>query len=90
MLASADETVRDPLPNWDVEGLSEGLRVDQMTYIHMRVGRTATGTPLDASRFRIIRDGEGHVWRMAGDGGYRGRRGATTLCTWLTQMAGSR
>jgi len=64
VLASADETVRDPLPNWDVEGLSEGLRVDQMTYIHMRVGRTATGEPLDAGRFQIIRDGEGHVVRV--------------------------
>jgi sugar lactone lactonase YvrE len=64
VLASADETVRDPLPNWDVEGLSEGLRIDQMTYIHMRVGRTATGDPLDANRFQIIRDGEGHVVRV--------------------------
>lgn len=64
VLATADETVRDPLPNWDVEGLSEGLRVDQMTYIHMRVGRTATGVPLDTNRFQIVRDGEGHVVRV--------------------------
>jgi sugar lactone lactonase YvrE len=75
VLASADETVRDPLPNWDVEGLSEGLRVDQMTYIHMRVGRTATGDPLDASRFQIIRDGEGHVVRVRVKRGTRFRVG---------------
>jgi len=75
VLASADEVVRDPLPNWDVEGLSEGLRVDQMTYIHMRVGRTATGVPLDVSRFQIIRDGEGHVVRVRVKRGARFRVG---------------
>ena len=75
VLASADETVRDPLPNWDVEGLSEGLRVDQMTYIHMRVGRSLTGAPLDTSRFQIIRDGDGHVVRVRVKRGTRFRVG---------------
>jgi sugar lactone lactonase YvrE len=75
VLASADERVRDPLPNWDVEGLSEGLRIDQMTYIHMRVGRTATGDPLDASRFQIIRDGEGRIVRVRVKRGTRFRVG---------------
>jgi len=75
VLASADETVRDPLPNWDVEGLSEGLRVDQMTYIHMRVGRTATGVPLDTNRFQIVRDDEGHVVRVRVKRGTRFRVG---------------
>lgn len=75
VLASADETVRDPLPNWDAEGLGEGLRIDQMTYIHMRVGRTATGTPLDASRFQLLRDGEGHVVRVRVKRGTRFRVG---------------
>lgn len=64
VLASADETVRDPMPNWDVEGLSEGLRIDQMTYIHMRVGRTLSGTPLDPTRFQLIRDDQGRVTRV--------------------------
>lgn len=64
VLASADETVRDPLPNWGVESLSEGLRIDQLTYIHMRVGRTAAGDPIDPSRFQITRDAEGHVVRV--------------------------
>lgn len=64
VLASADETVRDPLPNWDVEGLAEGLRIDQMTYIHMRVGRTATGAPLDPARFQLVRNPEGRVTRV--------------------------
>jgi streptogramin lyase len=64
VLASADETVRDPQPNWGVETLSEGLRIDQITYIHMRVGRTASGEPLDPSRFQITHDVEGRVTRV--------------------------
>jgi DNA-binding beta-propeller fold protein YncE len=75
VLASADEIVRDPIPNWDVEGLAEGLRIDQMTYIHMRVGRTATGTPLDPTRFQLFRDAEGRVVRVRVKRGTRFRVG---------------
>ena len=75
VVASADETVRDPLPNWDVEGLTEGLRIDQLTYIHMRVGRTATGEPLDPNRFQITRDADGHVIRVRVKRGTRFRVG---------------
>ena len=63
-LASANEKVQDPLPNWEVEGLSEGLRIDQLTYIHMRVGRTPIGASLDPARFQLIRNAEGHVIRV--------------------------
>jgi sugar lactone lactonase YvrE len=75
VVATADETVRDPLPNWDVEGLTEGLRVDQLTYIHMRVGRTAAGEPLDPNRFQIIRHADGHVVRVRVKRGTRFRVG---------------
>jgi sugar lactone lactonase YvrE len=75
VVASADETVRDPLPNWDVEGLSEGLRIDQLTYIHMRVGRTATGAPIDPMRFQLIRDEQGRVNRVRLKRGTRFRVG---------------
>lgn len=75
VLASAEETVRDPMPNWDVEGLAEGLRIDQMTYIHMRVGRTAAGAPLDPARFQLIRDAEGRVTRVRVKRGTRFRVG---------------
>jgi sugar lactone lactonase YvrE len=75
VLASADETVRDPLPNWDVDGLAEGLRIDQMTYIHMRVGRTAAGMPLDPTRFQLIRDAGGRVTRVRVKRGARFRVG---------------
>lgn len=75
VFASADETVRDPLPDWDVEGLSEGLRIDQLTYIHMRVGRTAMGQPLDPARFQILRDAQGRVTRVRVRRGTRFRVG---------------
>ncbi|MFA6117653.1 MAG: NHL repeat-containing protein [Sphingomonas sp.] len=75
VVASAEETVRDPLPNWGVETLSEGLRLDQMTYIHMRVGRTATGAALDPARFQLVLDAEGHVIRVRVKRGTRFRVG---------------
>jgi len=56
VLAVADETVESPLPAANFEGLSENLQIDQLTYIHMKVGRTPTGAPLDPARFQILRD----------------------------------
>jgi sugar lactone lactonase YvrE len=65
VLAVAAETVRDPLPNSrDAGGLNEALRVDQMTYVHMRVGRTSDDQPLDGARFQLIRNAEGQVVRV--------------------------
>lgn len=75
VVVAANEKVQDPLPNWDVNGLSEGLRIDQMTYIHMRVGRLPDGTPLDPARFQLIRDATGHVTRIRIKRGTRFRVG---------------
>jgi sugar lactone lactonase YvrE len=75
VLAAANEKVQDPLPTWGAEGLNEGLRVDQMTYIHLRVGRTPAGTPLDPARFQLIRDATGRVTRVRVKRGTRFRVG---------------
>ena len=56
VLAVADEKVSSPFPAWDVNGLNEGLRIGAMSYIHMRVGRSASDAPLDPARFTLIRD----------------------------------
>jgi streptogramin lyase len=61
VLAIAAEKVADPLPNGSFGRLSEGLRIDAMTYIHMRVGRSAAGEPIDPARFRLLRDAAGAV-----------------------------
>jgi sugar lactone lactonase YvrE len=74
-LAAADEKVQDPLPSWDAEGLGEGLRIDQLTYIHMRVGRSSDGTPLDPARFTLLRDAAGKVTRVRVKRGTRFRVG---------------
>ncbi len=61
VLATVDEKVESPLPDWDLDGLAEGLRIHDMTYIHMKVGRTPTGAPLDPARFQLVRDAAGHL-----------------------------
>jgi sugar lactone lactonase YvrE len=61
VLAVADEKVEGPLPNWGPESLSEGLHIDQFTYIHMRVGRTPDGSPLDPAHFGFVRDAAGKL-----------------------------
>jgi sugar lactone lactonase YvrE len=74
-LAIANETVSDPLPDWNLDGLTEGLRVDTVTYIHIRVGRTATGTPLDPARFQLLRDATGRLTAVRVKRGTRFRVG---------------
>jgi DNA-binding beta-propeller fold protein YncE len=61
VLAIADGKVADPLAAFGPNTLSEGLQLDELTYIHMRVGRTSAGAPLDEGRFRFIRDAAGKV-----------------------------
>ena len=61
VVAVADEKVESPLPAWSFEGLGEGLRIDQMTYIHMQVGRTPAGDPIDPARFQVLRDAAGKL-----------------------------
>ena len=61
VVAVADETVESPLPDWDLDGLSEGLQIDQLTYIHMRVGRTADGAPLDPAHFQMVHGADGKL-----------------------------
>jgi sugar lactone lactonase YvrE len=76
VLAIADEKVESPLPNWGPESLSEGLQIDQLTYIHMRVGRTAAGAPLDPARFQLVRDAAGKLTAVRVKRGTRFRVGA--------------
>ena len=59
IVAVAAEKVSQPLPTWGYESLSEGMSLDSMVYIHMRVGRTADGAPIDPSRFQMVTDDSG-------------------------------
>lgn len=51
--------IRDPLSAWGYDSLGEGLSIDAMSYIHVRVGRTAEGTPIDPKRFVMAEDASG-------------------------------
>lgn len=61
VLAIAEEKVQSPVESGSVGNPGEGLQIDQVTYIHMRVGRTASGAPLDPSHFQLFRDPKGRV-----------------------------
>ncbi len=69
--AVVDEKVRDPLAAWGFNQLHEGLRVNLLAYIHLRVGRDGQGAPLpNAAQFSYVRDAKGKTVRV------RVRRGA--------------
>src|SRR6266404_570379 len=64
-----DEKVSSPIPNWDFDGSSEGIHVGLFSYIHIRVGRNATGDIQAPERFKSRIDNAGKLF------GVRVRRG---------------
>ncbi|PPT94541.1 gluconolaconase [Xanthomonas arboricola pv. arracaciae] len=73
--AIADAKVSSPYPTWGVGQLGEWLALDTIGYTHMRVGRTAQGTPLDPQRFHLVTDMDGKPDRMRVLRGTRFRAG---------------
>ena len=63
VLAMLPAKVRDPLATWGFNELGEGLQLDGFNYIHMKVGRTPNGKPLDA-RFLFSEDDKGRPARV--------------------------
>jgi hypothetical protein len=59
VLAIAPGKVSDPRASWGYGELSEGLALDGMHYVHMRVGRDARDKPLNDPRFLVARNGKG-------------------------------
>jgi len=59
VLAMADAKVSSPLAAWGLGQSSEGLALDTLSYIHMRVGRNARGQVSDPSRFLLQTDEHG-------------------------------
>jgi hypothetical protein len=56
--AVRDEKVVNPMPNWGLDSLNEGMRVGIMSYIHMHVGRDKDGKMFDDPRFIQMKDGD--------------------------------
>jgi len=64
VLAIADGKVASPYAAWGFGELGEGLAIDTLAYIHMRVGRTPRGDAIDASRFLILPGDDGKPERV--------------------------
>ena len=64
VLAIADGKVSSPSGAWALGELGEGMAIDGLSYIHMRVGRDARDAVSDPSRFQLLRDGAGEPERM--------------------------
>ena len=64
VLAIADAKVSNPSASWGFGELGEGIALDDISYIHMRVGRTARGQPIDPARFVPMNDASGQLERV--------------------------
>jgi hypothetical protein len=73
--AVRDEKVRTPLAPWGFGADSEGVAVDLVSYIHVRVGRTARDAPMADAPFLPVLDEEGRVTRVRVRRGERFRVG---------------
>ncbi|WP_368565682.1 gluconolaconase [Pseudoxanthomonas sp. UTMC 1351] len=64
VLAIADAKVSSPSGTWGTGEQGEGIALDSISYIHMRVGRTARGAAIDPQRFHMLRDDAGALERV--------------------------
>jgi sugar lactone lactonase YvrE len=64
VLAMADAKVSSPVSSWAMGQTGEGLALDTLSYIHLRVGRSASGRVLDAERFLLMHDERGNPERV--------------------------
>jgi sugar lactone lactonase YvrE len=63
VLAVLPAKVSDPLPAWSLGDIGEGMALEGLQYIHMKVGRGANDKPLDP-RFAIVNDDKGKPARV--------------------------
>jgi sugar lactone lactonase YvrE len=64
VVAIADGTVTNPLAVGPFGKLNESLGIGELGYVHLRVGRTAQGKPIDLKQFQILRDASGKIARV--------------------------
>lgn len=62
--AIANEKVRGTSSSWGFNGLSEGIKLDSMAYVHMKVGRTAKDALLDEDKFQLQTSAEGKAYAV--------------------------
>lgn len=59
VLAIENAKVSRPLPNWSFNSINEGFRLDNISYIHLRVGRDSNDHILDPERFSTMERSDG-------------------------------
>ena len=64
VLAIAAAKVSSPSATWSLGGQGEGLSLDMLDYIHMKVGRDPANRPLDPARFQLLHDEAGQLERV--------------------------
>lgn len=64
VLAVREGVVTSPIATGDFGTLNEWLRLGDVAYVHLRVGRTLRGDITDAARFVATRDERGRVTRV--------------------------
>lgn len=64
VLAIADAKVSSPNGTWGLGALGEGMSLDTLSYIHMRVGRDPQGNSLDPGRFHPVLGDDGKPERI--------------------------
>ncbi|MCG8275485.1 gluconolaconase [Stenotrophomonas sp. NLF4-10] len=65
VLAIAAAKVGSPAATWNLGGQAEGLSLDMLDYIHMKVGRDPANRPLDPARFQLVYDEAGQLERVS-------------------------
>lgn len=64
VLAIASGKVSSPASTWTLGGQAEGLSLDKLDYIHMKVGRDASNRALDPTRMQLVYDDSGQLDRV--------------------------
>jgi len=64
VLAIAAGKVSNPVATFGFGKLNEGLSIDTLGYIHLRVGRGGKGEPLDPARFVAVNGADGKLERV--------------------------
>ncbi|MBI3713605.1 MAG: gluconolaconase [Burkholderiales bacterium] len=59
-----DEKIKSPVPSWAATSINEGMRINALSYIHMKVGRTAKESNLDPQKFQLIKDSSGKLQQV--------------------------
>ena len=59
-----DEKIERPIGATAFDGANEALRIGVVSYVHVRIGRTAGGHILDPARFSVVNDDVGRPVRV--------------------------